>query len=123
MNAGGSPPSSRVVRAPCRFGSGERALVVGLFAPGERVRVVAPGRKEAELLNGAAAAGTDDGREVRGVDPELVVPIMIEVQPLVQKILVAPKLRLGQCELLPDGVTQMRQIQTAEDAVPVRIIA
>ena len=57
------------------------------------------------------------------MDPDLLVTVEVEVEPLPGQSLVTPKPSLGGREVPPDRIAKVRQIEPAEDAVPVRVVA
>mgnify|MGYP003693547941 CR=1 FL=1 len=73
-----------------------------------------------EELDGAAAMRADHGRELRRVHPELRISVVVEVELLIRERLSLAEHTLGDRQLTPDRVAQMRQIEAAEYAVPVR---
>src|SRR5262245_1676607 len=107
------------------FGLGrrQRPIVVRLFSPGQYVGVVDLRREDAVLLDASAPRGAEDGGKVRRMNPQLVVAVTVEVQPLMLKAFFPPQLPLGDAELLPDGVPKVRQVQATEDSMPVGVIA
>src|SRR5215210_1565436 len=98
-------------------------VVVRLAPPGERIGIIGFACKDRILLDRTTAAGADQGREPIRVNPDLIVAVPVQVQHLRGQILTAPEISLGLREIPPDGLSQMRQVETAEDAVPVRVVA
>lgn len=101
----------------------QRRLVIWLPAAREGIGVVGTGRKNGEFLDGPAAGGADQGGELIRVDPDLFVPITVEVYHLRRQVLSAPELALGKRQAPPDGLPEVRQVQSTEHTVPVGIVA
>src|SRR5207302_9261719 len=75
------------------------------------------------LLDHTTAPRAHDGREPGRMDPDLLEPVAVQVHALDGERRAAPQLALGQRELVPDGMSQMRQVQAYEHAVPLRVVA
>src|SRR5919197_2083345 len=74
-------------------------------------------------LDRAAALRAHERRKVGGVDPQLVVAVIIEIQLLARNRLPLSQRPLRNGELMPDRVAQMRQVQASKDAMPVGVVA
>src|SRR2546425_8035412 len=57
------------------------------------------------------------------MDPDLIEAVTVQVEPLRGERLTAPQLALGQREVVPDRVPQMREVEPPEHTVPVRVVA
>ena len=57
------------------------------------------------------------------MDPELGIPVVVESQLFIRQRLASPQLALGEGQLVPDRVTEMGQIESAEYAVPIGVVA
>src|SRR4051812_47876847 len=97
--------------------------MIGLTPPGEGVGVVGPGNKKRKLLEGGSPPGTHNRGKLVRVDQDLVVPIVIQVQHLDSNLFSCPELALRLGQIPPDGLPEVGQIETAEDTMPVRIVA
>src|SRR6267154_4547801 len=117
MDTGGA---AAVTVSVCRL-LGE--LVIGFASPGEDVGEIDEVVEPREHFDGATTMWTDHGRELRGVDPQLGVAVVVEIQLLVRQRLTLAQRALGDRELAPDRVAQVREVQAAEHAVPVGIVA
>src|SRR5688572_544200 len=97
--------------------------MVRLATSGQRISEVFAEREAGQFLDRAAACGTDDRRKSGRVNPEFRVAIMIDVPRFPLQWLVLPQLLLRGGEVSPYLGSEERQVQSAEDSVPVRIIA
>src|SRR6476620_8899988 len=57
------------------------------------------------------------------MNPDLVAPIGVEVEHLSRELLIAAQLPLGVSETQPHRLTQMREIKSAEHAMPRCVVA
>jgi hypothetical protein len=57
------------------------------------------------------------------MNPDFVVSVSIDIEDLGRQHLTLSELALGLRQVLPDGFPKVREIQPAEHAVPVRIVA
>ena len=57
------------------------------------------------------------------MDPDLVVAVAVDVEDVVRQSLPLTQRRFRLRQVPPDRVSQMRQVEAAEDAVPVGVVA
>ncbi len=108
----------------CRRLSGDaQCLMVRLGMPGHHVDEIQSSREVHHHLHGATAGRRHQGAAVSGMDPLFRVPVGIEVDRLDGHRLALAEQALGQGELGPERRAEMRQVEPAEDAMPVGIIA
>ena len=100
-----------------------RNLVIRFAAPRQHVGEVGQFTEAGEQLDGAAALRADHGRELSGVHPQLVESVVVEIDFLAREPLVLPQHAFGDRELAPDRGAQVRQVESAEHSMPVRIVA
>ncbi len=96
-----------------------RNLVVVLPAPRENVVVVDCFPLGGELEEGPTVSWFEDGVKVLVLDEDLVPAVEVDVPDEVSGFNVA----VGLYDVLPDGPAEVREVNTAEDAVPVGVIA
>ena len=113
----GAPPSEGSGAVP----SGERGRDTPPAA-GERVGVVDAVEKTVYSSTAPPRAGLTSARTPAS-GPDLVVAIAVQVEHVPRETLARAQRRFGLREIAPDRVPQMRQVEPAEDAVPVGIVA
>src|SRR5260370_26090454 len=82
-----------------------------------------PRGEQWSLLQRPAAPRAHERRERRRMDPDLLEPVAVEIEPLDAERLAAPELPLGQRELVPDRAPQMLEVQPPDHAVPLPLVA
>ena len=100
-----------------------RKLMIGFPPAGQYVRVIESRPKHGVLLDRAAAVRTHERGEIGGVNPDFLESVAIQVEALDLKRLAPPQLRLGQREVAPDRVAEVGEVEAAEHAVPVGVVA
>src|SRR5437867_6726933 len=98
-------------------------LVIRFAAPREDVGEVDQIVEPREHFHRATAMRADTRRELPRMDPKLGIPVVVEIQLFIRQRLASPQLALAEGQLVPDRVTEMGQIEAAEYAVPIVVVA
>ena len=106
-----------------RRGALQGQVVVGLPPAGQHIGVVDSAAEDGVLLDrGSARRAHDRGKRGR-VQPDLVMAVAVEIEHLPGEPLAPAELAFREGQLAPDGVAKVRQVQAAEHAVPIRVVA
>jgi hypothetical protein len=100
-----------------------RGDVIGLAPAGEGIGNVFAKGKTRQLLHRASTRRADNRGEARRMNPDLFMAVAVDIDRFVCEPFIAPELRLGQREISPDLGAKEWQVQPAEHAMPVGIIA
>ena len=114
-------PSSRARRVG--LAARQRLVVVRLAPPRQHVGVVDARREVRELLDGAAPRRATTMEQCAPCTQISVAAVAVEVELFPGQRLALPQQRLGPRQFVPDRVAQVRQVEPAEDAVPVGVVA